>query len=113
MHRAVEDHSEDLSGIAGILRSNLGLESSINDRRIVQEMCSLVGQRAARLAAAGVAAVMAQMRTDGTGVSVGIDGSVFKKFPHFDEVSVVFPIYNHTRDRSMFICIICSGCVRH
>ena len=39
----------------------------------------------ARLAATGVAAVLTQTGTDGRGVVVGVDGSVFKRYPRFQE----------------------------
>ncbi len=48
-------------------------------------MCELVARRAARLSAVGIAAVVTQMGDDAIGCSAGIDGSVFKKYPKFQQ----------------------------
>ena len=45
-------------------------------------MCELVGTRAARLSAAGIAALVTKInRLDGC--TVAIDGSVYEHYPHF------------------------------
>ena len=84
----VSDTSTDLSTCARVLMEGSGLDPAILtaiDRRVIQELCTLVGRRAARVAAVGVAAVLMQCGTDGLGVHVGFDGSVFKRFPRFQE----------------------------
>ena len=56
--------------------------SSFNDRRIVKHICELIGTRAARLAAAGLAALVTKMnRLDAC--TVAIDGSLYEHYPHF------------------------------
>ncbi len=56
--------------------------TTLNDRRLVKKVCELVGTRAARLAAAGVAAIVTKTnRLDAC--TVAIDGSLFEHYPHF------------------------------
>jgi hexokinase len=78
------DECEDLSAIEKTLKTLLQLRSStLEDRRVVKDVCTLVARRAARLAAVGIAAVVKQMEeTNPTAsVSAGIDGSVYEKHP--------------------------------
>lgn len=56
--------------------------TTVDDRRIVKHVCELVGTRAARLSAAGIAALVTKInRLDGC--TVAIDGSVYEHYPHF------------------------------
>jgi glucose-6-phosphate 1-dehydrogenase len=80
------DASPALVAVGAVL-SALGLPSTpLVDRRVVVEVCELVARRAARLAAAAIAAVFTQMGAAGVGGAAAIDGSVFKKYPRFQEV---------------------------
>lgn len=83
-----EDTTPDLAGVGRALERSLGVGASttLADRRTAVEVAALVARRAARLSAVGVAAVLEQMGLPaGNGVNVAIDGSVFKKYPHFAE----------------------------
>ena len=78
------DESDDMGATESTLRKVLSLRSStIEDRRIVKDVCMLVARRAARLAAVGIAAVVKQMEESNPTqpVSAGIDGSVYEKHP--------------------------------
>jgi hexokinase len=56
--------------------------STFKDRILLKRICELVGLRAARLSAAGIAAIVTKInRLDGC--TVAIDGSLFEKYPHF------------------------------
>jgi hexokinase len=58
------------------------VESTVEDRRIIKHVCELIGTRAARLSAAGIAALVTKInRLDAC--TVAIDGSVFEHYPHF------------------------------
>jgi hexokinase len=59
-----------------------GLEASQEDLEIVKFVCQLIGTRAARLSAAGVAALTMQINPTSKLV-VAIDGSVFEHYPNF------------------------------
>jgi len=80
---AVEvDASGDLAVVGAALKTHFDIDASLADRGVVKEGCSLVARRAARLAAAGLAAVAIQLKTDDPLVA-GVDGSVFKLHPMF------------------------------
>jgi hexokinase len=75
------DASPELTTTDRILREKLSIaHSTVQDRRIVKKVCTLVSRRAARLSAVGIAGCVTQMGNSGH-VSAGIDGSVFKKHP--------------------------------
>jgi len=81
------DATDDLEETQGILESTLGLQkTSLTDRQIVKKVCELVGTRASRLNAAMIGGIVAH--TDGlsgSGVSVGIDGSLYEFYPNFED----------------------------
>ncbi|KAJ3276622.1 glucokinase [Terramyces sp. JEL0728] len=83
MSRIERDHSLALSDTKQVLEDVMGvLNSNLEDRRVVKHVCELVGTRAARLAAAGVAALVTKInRLDAC--TVAIDGSLFEHYPHF------------------------------
>jgi hexokinase len=83
MSRIERDHSLELTDTKIVLEDLMKIPStSYNDRRIVKHMCELVGTRAARLAAAGVAALVTKInKLDGC--TVAIDGSLYEHYPHF------------------------------
>lgn len=83
MSRIERDHTLDLIDTKAVLEDVMGVPaSSLNDRRIVKNMCELVGTRAARLAAAGIAAIVTKInRLDAC--TVAIDGSLYEHYPHF------------------------------
>lgn len=104
------DKSADLSGVRDLLRSHLKLECDLPDLKVVKEVATLVVRRAARLSAAAVAAVLVQMKTDGTGVSVGIDGSVFKHHPSFKSVSLAL---EYLESLDAWLMCACRLCCKH
>ena len=56
--------------------------TTLEDRRLVKRICELIGTRAARLSAAGIAAIVTKInRLDDC--TVAIDGSLFVHYPHF------------------------------
>lgn len=97
----VGDQSGELQGVSDVLTESMGISrTTLQDRRVVQEVCTLVARRAARLAAVGVAAVITQMGPDGEGAITAIDGSVFKKFPGYRQVRPrPPPACSHSRAR--------------
>ncbi|KAJ3214272.1 hexokinase A [Clydaea vesicula] len=83
MSRIERDHSKDLSDINALLGDIFKIfNSSLEERSLVKRVCELVGLRAARLSAAGIAALVTKMnKLDGC--TIAIDGSVFEHYPHF------------------------------
>jgi glucose-6-phosphate 1-dehydrogenase len=81
------DSTPGLDVVGAVLVESCGVSgTSGEDRRVSQEMARLVSTRAARLASAGVAAVLQQMGPAGAGAVVAVDGSVFKKYPGYRQV---------------------------
>ncbi|XP_077992238.1 hexokinase-2-like [Glandiceps talaboti] len=76
------DESADLSVCAQILK-DLGLTASSQDCVTVKTVCEAVSGRAAKLASAGIAAVACQLKQ--AEVTVGVDGSLYKKHPKFHD----------------------------
>ncbi|KAJ3190613.1 glucokinase [Irineochytrium annulatum] len=83
MSRIERDHTLDLSDTKAVLEDLLKVSRTTRtDRLIVKGVCELVGKRAARLSAAGVAAIVTKInRLDGC--VIAIDGSLFELYPHF------------------------------
>eukprot|EP00735_Rhodelphis_limneticus_P000804 TRINITY_DN11333_c0_g1::TRINITY_DN11333_c0_g1_i1::g.26476::m.26476 TRINITY_DN11333_c0_g1::TRINITY_DN11333_c0_g1_i1::g.26476 ORF type:complete len:476 (+),score=54.11,sp/P83776/HXKB_CANAL/37.63/9e-100,Hexokinase_1/PF00349.16/3.2e-67,Hexokinase_2/PF03727.11/2.3e-65 TRINITY_DN11333_c0_g1_i1:160-1428(+) len=65
-----------------------GKNLSESDKETVQEVCDLVSDRAARLSAAGVYAVVDKIGKSKTGCTVAVDGSLFIKHPTFESKMV-------------------------
>ena len=82
-YNLTSDHSLSLSDTKQLLEDVLGVPTTtLEDRRIVKHVCELVGTRAARLSAAGIAALVTKInRLDAC--TVAIDGSVYEHYPHF------------------------------
>lgn len=83
MSRIERDHSLELSDTKAVLEDLFAIPATTKrDRRIVKRLCELVGTRAARLAAAGIAAIVTKINYL-DGCTVAIDGSLFAQYPHF------------------------------
>mmetsp|Transcript_160291 Transcript_160291/g.389213 ORF Transcript_160291/g.389213 Transcript_160291/m.389213 type:complete len:413 (-) Transcript_160291:53-1291(-) len=80
------DKSENLDGVHTVLSEEFHVhESTLQDRKVVQLVCELVARRAARLVAAALSAVVIKMGESAVGSSAGIDGSVYRLYPGFQE----------------------------
>ena len=86
MAAAVErDGTADLSGVKRIEEAWGVFGSSARDRAVVQQVCTQVSTRGARLAAAAVAGVLGQLGPRGADAHVGVDGSLAELYPRFKE----------------------------
>lgn len=65
-----------------ILKEEFSIEASDSDCRDVKRICEAVSTRAARLAASGIVALVRKINKL-YGCSVAVDGSLYKKHPHF------------------------------
>lgn len=81
---AVEDDPwENLNDVDDLFRNKLGIITSESERTLIRHLAELIGARAARLSACGVAAIAKKTNMkSGHGAA---DGSVFNKYPHFKE----------------------------
>uniref|UniRef100_A0A8D2JCI8 Hexokinase-2 n=1 Tax=Varanus komodoensis TaxID=61221 RepID=A0A8D2JCI8_VARKO len=83
---AIEKETEGLSKAREILEK-LGLEPSDEDCVATQRICEIVSTRSANLCGAALAAVLRRIKEnkglDRLRSTVGVDGTVYKKHPHF------------------------------
>lgn len=80
------DHDPQLQLTQAILEKEYNiLQSSLLDRVIVKAVCAAISTRAARLVAAGVAAVCRKISVEQgeRRMTVAVDGSVYKLHPYF------------------------------
>jgi len=75
------DPFENLIETGDMCIQKFGLECNEAELRLIRRLAELIGLRAARLSACGVAAIAKKKNIQSC--SVGADGSVFTKYPHF------------------------------
>ncbi|KAJ5101509.1 hexokinase [Penicillium alfredii] len=76
-----EDPYENLSETLDLFERQLGIRPTPPELELVRRLAELIGTRAARLSACGVAAICKKKNIESC--HVGADGSVFTKYPHF------------------------------
>jgi len=76
-----EDPFENLSDTSNLFKNELGIITDKPELELCRRLAELIGTRAARLSACGVAAIC--KKKDIKSCHVGADGSVFNKYPHF------------------------------
>ena len=76
-----EDPFENLSETGDLFRRELGIKTNKPELELCRRLAELIGTRAARLSACGVAAICKKKNIETC--HVGADGSVFNKYPHF------------------------------
>lgn len=65
-----------------MMKEEFSIEASAEDCESVRRICEAVSTRAARLAAAGIVALVRKINKI-YGCSVAVDGSLYKKHPTF------------------------------
>ena len=76
-----EDPYENLEDTEELIERHLGIKPTPSELEMIRRLAELIGTRAARLSACGVAAICKKKDIDSC--HVGADGSVFTKYPHF------------------------------
>lgn len=76
-----EDPFENLSETQDLFQNKLGITTTKPELELIRRLAELIGTRAARLSACGVAAIC--KKKGWSECHVGADGSVFNKYPHF------------------------------
>ncbi|KAJ6007147.1 hypothetical protein N7499_000811 [Penicillium canescens] len=76
-----EDPYENLSETLELFERTLSIRPTVPELEMLRRLAELIGTRAARLSACGVAAICTKKNIDSC--HVGADGSVFTKYPHF------------------------------
>jgi hexokinase len=77
----VSDPYENLMDTLHLFETTLKLEPSKPELELIRRLAELIGTRAARLTACGIAAIC--KKQGWTECHVGADGSVFNKYPYF------------------------------
>ena len=77
------DDTRDLTKIDEIFK-NINTQTTLQDRKAIKQVCQIIGTRAARLSAVGVACLSLKTVYDSKLV-VAIDGSVFEHYPNFEQ----------------------------
>ncbi|KAJ1922191.1 hypothetical protein H4219_000053 [Mycoemilia scoparia] len=87
MSEIVSDESDDLVEVKKVIQQTLEIPSStLQDRKVVKNVCLMIGNRAKRLSAAAMVAVLLWSRDSHTDtVTVGIDGSMYQFYPGFEK----------------------------
>jgi hexokinase len=78
-----EDPFENLSETHELFESKLGIDAKKPELELCRRLAELIGTRAARISACGVAAICKKKNIESC--HVGADGSVFNKYPHFKQ----------------------------
>ncbi|KAI8366258.1 hexokinase-domain-containing protein [Blakeslea trispora] len=78
------DDTPELDDTKHVLESIMNVPStSLSDRQIVRTICELVSQRAARLVAAAVSAIIDKRNVIDEGLTISMEGTVYEHFPNF------------------------------
>lgn len=75
------DPTDELLMIIGIFSHFFALETTLAERQFFRALAKLVGRRAARLSACGIAAIVSKMGYLEEGCAVGADGSLYNVCP--------------------------------
>jgi len=79
------DPTDELLMIIGIFSHFFALETTLAERQFFRALAKLIGKRAARLSACGIAAIVSKMGYLDDECAVGADGSLYNKYPKFAE----------------------------
>lgn len=79
------DPTPELLTITGLFSHFFALETTLPERKFFRSLAQLIGTRAARLSACGIAALVTKMGLADVGCGVGADGSLFSKYPGFTD----------------------------
>ncbi|PFH48937.1 hypothetical protein AMATHDRAFT_64312 [Amanita thiersii Skay4041] len=77
------DPTDELLMIIGIFTHFFAVETTLAERQFFRALAKLIGRRAARLSACGIAAIVSKMGYLEEGCAVGADGSLYNKYPGF------------------------------
>ncbi|KAG6897383.1 hypothetical protein C0992_002045 [Termitomyces sp. T32_za158] len=77
------DPTDELLMIIGIFSHFFAVETTLAERQFFRALAMLIGRRAARLSACGIASIVSKMGYLDEGCLVGADGSLYNKYPGF------------------------------
>ncbi|WVR04130.1 hypothetical protein IAU60_001129 [Kwoniella sp. DSM 27419] len=77
------DVTDELLTVIGVFTHFFGVETTLEERQFFKQLAVLIGTRAARLSACGIAAIVSKKGYLDEGCAVGADGSLYNKYPNF------------------------------
>jgi hexokinase len=84
--RSCSDLTDDQLTVIGLFSHFFGIETNSEERKFFKRLAILIGTRAARLSACGIAAIVSKCGyLESGGCGVATDGSLYKQYPHFPE----------------------------
>jgi hexokinase len=98
MSLIASDDSTNLGEVEDFLSEKGVNNVTLHDRQVLKRLCNLVSTRAAKIGAAAIAGVLTWMDPELKNKhTVGIDGSLFEKYPDFDKkmLSVFDKLYGN------------------
>lgn len=84
-----QDSSEDLEAVGSILYEATGVDSNLDARKMVVEVCDTIAKRGGRLAGAGIVGILQKMEADSKGnvfgkrTVVAMDGGLYEHHPQY------------------------------
>ncbi|KAI9311917.1 hexokinase-domain-containing protein [Dichotomocladium elegans] len=96
------DETSDLRDTGHVLESIMNIEkTTLQERYIVKRICQLVGQRAARLVAAAMSAVIDKRNALESGLTISVEGAIYEHYPNFPTrvKDALHEIYGENFDR--------------
>ncbi|OMO75407.1 Hexokinase [Corchorus olitorius] len=84
-----QDSTYDLQTVGSILYDVAGIDSDLNSRKIVLEVCDTFVKRAGRLAGAGIVGILQKIEEDTKGTVFGkrtvvaMDGGLYERYPQY------------------------------
>ncbi|SGZ27055.1 BQ5605_C025g10040 [Microbotryum silenes-dioicae] len=79
------DNTDELLTVTGLFAHFYSLDTTIKERQFFRRLAQLIGTRAARLSACGIAAIVSKQGYLEEGCGVATDGSLYNKYPKFPE----------------------------
>lgn len=71
------DPTDELLTVIGVFNHFFGIETTLEERQFFRKLAVLIGTRAARLSACGIAAIVSKKGYLEEGCAVGADGSLY------------------------------------
>ncbi|KAL8283309.1 hypothetical protein RQP46_005719 [Phenoliferia psychrophenolica] len=79
------DTTEELLTVTGLFAHFYALTTTTSERQFFKRLAQLIGTRAARLSACGIAAIVSKQGYLEEGCSIATDGSLYNQYPKFPE----------------------------
>ncbi|KAK4054274.1 hexokinase [Microbotryomycetes sp. JL201] len=79
------DTTDELLLVLGLFSHFFALNTTLEERQFFRRLAQLIGTRAARLSACGIAAIVSKQGYLEEGCGVATDGSLYNKYPNFPE----------------------------